>query len=268
MRRSVRILLAIALGLIVVSVAVFRVGLNLSWLDALYFAVTTVTTVGYGDINLMEASAGVKLFGVIIMLAGPAAIASAMALLVDQIVSRRIEQMLGQRQVRMKDHVIVCGLGKVGIRTVESLIDMGQPVVAVTSEEATQRVERARELGATIVSGDMRERGVLERAGVMNCASLIACTADDLANLEAALDARELRPELRVVIRMFNQSLAAKIQRTLGISTALSTSALAGPAFAAAALEPGAAAAKDAAVVATQPLDEGRSLELRMSSKH
>ncbi|MCP4250436.1 MAG: hypothetical protein GY778_25615, partial [bacterium] len=68
--------------------------------------------------------------------------------------------------------------------------------------------------------------------------AVIACTDDDLTNIEIALDAREVRPDIRVVLRLFDQSLASKIVNNFDIEAAFSASALAAPAFAAAAVDP------------------------------
>src|SRR4029077_4901893 len=78
----------------------------------------------------------------------------------------------------------------------------------------------------------------LERANVREARSIIVATDDDLVNLEVALNAREARPDIRVVLRVFDHSLAAKIRSGFGIKTTFSTSALAAPAFAMAAVDP------------------------------
>jgi Trk K+ transport system NAD-binding subunit len=67
---------------------------------------------------------------------------------------------------------------------------------------------------------------------------VIACTDDDLSNVEIALDARDIRPDIRVVLRLFDQRLATKIVNSFEIEAAFSASALAAPAFAAAAVDP------------------------------
>ena len=64
---------------------------------------------------------------------------------------------------------------------------------------------------------------------------MVCCTQDDLANLDIALDARELHPDIKVVLRMFDDTLASKVEKGFGIHTAFSMSALSAPAFAAAA---------------------------------
>ena len=86
-----------------------------------------------------------------------------------------------------------------------------------------------------VIIGDARQREVLRKAGVERASAVVCCTQDELANLDIALDAREMHPNIKVVLRMFDETLASKVEKGFGIHTAFSMSALAAPAFAAAA---------------------------------
>ena len=83
--------------------------------------------------------------------------------------------------------------------------------------------------------GDARKQDLLEKARVADASAIVVCTEHDLTNLDIALEARELNPEIKVVMRMFDGSLAERVRRGFSIHTAFSTSALAAPVFAAAA---------------------------------
>ncbi len=134
-----------------------------------------------------------------------------------------------------RNHVIVCGLGKLGYRVVCQLLDFGEEVVGV--EQAADRpfVSVLRQMNVPVIISDARQRDVLKQAGVEHALAVVACTQDDLTNLDIALDARELNQAVKVVMRMFDAELAKKIERGFGIHTAFSVSSLAAPAFAAAA---------------------------------
>jgi voltage-gated potassium channel len=134
-----------------------------------------------------------------------------------------------------RNHVIVCGLGKVGYRVVRQLMDFGEEIVAVERDADRPFVGILRQANVPVIIADARQREVLMQAGVQRASAIVACTQDDLTNLDIALDARELNPELKVVMRMFDAELAKKIEHGFGIHTAFSVSALAAPAFAAAA---------------------------------
>lgn len=133
------------------------------------------------------------------------------------------------------NHVIVCGTGKLGYRVVLQLLKFGQSVVAIEQDSTKPFVTLVRQYDVPVIFGDARQLDVLHRAGLERASAIVCCTQDDLTNLDIALDAREVNPEIKVVLRMFDADLAAKIERGFGIHTAFSASALAAPAFAAAA---------------------------------
>lgn len=134
-----------------------------------------------------------------------------------------------------RNHVVVCGMGKVGYRVALQLLHMQQELIGVERDPHGTFLERVRGEGVPVLLGDARNQDVLEAAGVPLASAVVACTEDDLTNLEIALEARELNPEVKVVMRMFDQRLAGRVRRGFGIHTAFSTSALAAPALAAAA---------------------------------
>lgn len=135
-----------------------------------------------------------------------------------------------------RDHIIVCGLGKVGYRVVGQLLATGNEVVGVERGQGSEFVELLRGQDVPIITGDARRMEVLQAAGLQHAHSVVCVINDDLTNLDIALTARQSRPDIRIVLRIFNDSLAEKLQSAFNIKTAFSTSALAAPTFAAAAL--------------------------------
>lgn len=238
MRRALVAVLGITGVVLVCGVVVYRFALDLTWIDAIYFVVTTSTTVGYGDFNLHDAPPALKLFGTLLMVAGVAGVGALFGIITDAVLGRRLQEYLGIGRRRMRDHVVLCGLGNVGFRVLEHLRRLGETVVIVERDEDCRFVPEARRVGATIIVGDMRLSAALERAGVPQAKALVAASDNDLANLEAALNARALNDHIRIVLRMFDQTLADKVRAGFGLETAFSTSALAAPAFATAAVDP------------------------------
>jgi len=137
------------------------------------------------------------------------------------------------------NHVVVCGVGRLGYRIVEQLLACGEEVVAVELDQENPFLERVRARRVPVILDDARHFEALREAGVPRARAIIPCTENDLANLEIALNARELKPGIKVVLRMFDPDLAKKVARGFGIHTAFSTSSLAAPAFAAAATQAG-----------------------------
>lgn len=151
------------------------------------------------------------------------------------------KQSRGQKwQVAMastyQNHVVVCGFGKVGYRVALELLKFGREVVAIDMNPDGRFVERAKEMGVTMLIADARRTRTLLDARVDKADVIIPCTEDELTNLDIALDARELKRDIKVVMRMFDPDLARRIEQGFGIHTAFSTSALSAPIFAAAAM--------------------------------
>jgi voltage-gated potassium channel len=135
-----------------------------------------------------------------------------------------------------KEHVIITGIGRLGYRIVQELLDAGEEVVGVEIDPQGEFVERVMGLKVPVIYGDATHPDVLRQAGVERANSLITCSQNDLTNLEIALVARELQPEIHIVLRMFDHDMGQKMARGFNIKTAFSTSALAAPAFARAAM--------------------------------
>jgi Trk K+ transport system NAD-binding subunit len=135
-----------------------------------------------------------------------------------------------------RDHVIVCGLGRVSLRVVTQLREAGYDAVVVEREWGTEFVERMLNRKVPVILGDAREIATLRQAGLPRARAIVACINDDLLNIEIALTARAARPDIRVVLRVFNETLDRNLERQFGDNSAFSASALAAPTFAAAAV--------------------------------
>jgi Trk K+ transport system NAD-binding subunit len=233
--RRMRWLVLVLALLTVLSSLIFARFAGLSAVDAVYFTVTVITTTGFGDINMRDESPALKLYANLLMLLGAAALAVLYALLTDAIVTARLARAGIGPARHIHDHVIVCGLGNIGFRIVDALVDMGVPVVAVEHNESVRAIAALRRRRVPILIGDSRSEEILRNARVGDAACLVAATSDDVANLEAALNARAMRPDLRVVLRLFDSDLAARVERSFGISVSRTVSGLSAPAFAAAA---------------------------------
>jgi Trk K+ transport system NAD-binding subunit len=231
---------AAGIGLLIAATAVvFHGALGLSWVDALYFTLTTASTTGYGDISLHDTAAWVKLYGSAFMLASAIALALLYALAADAVIGARILEALGLPRGRMRGHVVVIGLGNTGYRVVQHLLDAGVEVAASEVSERNRFVGVARRLGVPVLVTDGRHRDALNSLSIEGARAVVACTDDDLANLEASLLARELNPDALIVARLFDPELAERAQQQLGLDACHSVSALATPAFVAAALGEG-----------------------------
>ena len=234
--RRLRVLAAVLLTLCFSSVLIFARFDHLDWADAIYFTITVVTTTGFGDISLINAPAALQLYGVALMLAGTGTLTVMFALLTDAIVSARLARVQDPVPRHLSDHVVVCGLGNIGYRMVEQLVALDLPVVAAELDAANRFLPAVRHLGVPVLVGDIRLRDTLEALRVATARCLVVVTSSDIVNMETALSARGLSPDLRVVLRLFDTDLASRVERAFGIHISRSPSALAAPAFAAGAM--------------------------------
>ncbi|MCB9895225.1 MAG: TrkA family potassium uptake protein [Planctomycetes bacterium] len=132
----------------------------------------------------------------------------------------------------MNNHVVLFGLGKVGFRILQQLIALHELVVVIEKDPHCPSFAYAAKHGVAVRVGHGREEGILDDVNIKGAKSLICATDDDLANLELAMDARKVKKDLRVVLRMYDQELAEKIRDTMDIELAFSTAMLAAPTFA------------------------------------
>jgi len=201
--RSAALVFFGAIGLLVVLVSetiAAAVVLEQSVVDAFYGGVKTLVTV---DPN-PEVQDGPAWFKVTISMSMLIALLFAAAFtggLVERLIGRRLTGLVGRRAVPRSDHVVVVGLGQVGLRLATLLRHAGIPVVAIDDREQGENVGHARERGLPVVIGRGADPSLLERLSLHRAIALAAVTNDDLQNIEVTLAARALAPDLRFVLR-------------------------------------------------------------------
>ncbi len=152
------------------------------------------------------------------------------------VVNKKLRGEVWQRIVAStySDHIILCGMGHIGYRVAEQLIMLGKEFVVLAYD--SQFVSTIKEHGIPVLLGDARDELLLTEARVEKARTIIVATDNDLANLDIVITARERNPNIRTIVRLFDADLGRKIQKSLGIDMAFSTSTLTAPAVALAAL--------------------------------
>ena len=133
-----------------------------------------------------------------------------------------------------RKHVVVLGVGRVGVSVIKGLLGLREPVVAIEQSRESLHLDELRALNVPVIHGNGRLRTTLEAAQVARARSLVTVTDDDMANLDAALTAREMNPDIDVVLRMFDDTLAAKVAGAFTLP-AISPAQVSAPSFIAAA---------------------------------
>jgi hypothetical protein len=201
--KSAALLLWGALGLALVlllETAVLMAVLEQHVIDALYGSAKTLVTVDPAD-GVRTGPKSLKLFLTISMVAALVLEAAFTAGLVNRLVDRRLTGVLGRRAVPREGHIVVVGLGQLGLRLCMLLRACGIPLVAIDDRSGGENVGLARELKLPVVVGRGADPSVLRRLSLGRACALAAVTNDDLANLSIAMTARSINPDLRIVLR-------------------------------------------------------------------
>lgn len=204
-RQPARPLLAallILLSLLIVGTAGYRYLEGMSVLDSLYMTVTTITTVGFGEVKPLSPVGRVFTMGLIFGGVGLAAFVANMILtaivfgdLRGTLQVERRRQMLS----RMKNHTIVCGYGRVGRHVATELKREGMSLVIIDKDP--QRVKNAEQAGFLAIPGNAANESQLIAAGIQQARHLVAAVSSDAENVFIVLTARGLQPDLHIVAR-------------------------------------------------------------------
>ena len=236
--------LAAALTLIVISMLLLRFNYRhprMSWVDALYFTIETITTTGYGDFSFAHQETWLRLFSAGLMFGGATTIALLVAFIADVLLSRRFVFAAARPRVRhLRNHVIVVGLSALGMRVVTELVAAGYDVAVIEINENNRFLSAAQELDVPVIFGDATLVQTLQSARVDRARAVAVLTRDDMINIEAAIVLAELlgprvvpkinrRAEVSLVLRVYDRALGLAVAQRFGFENVRSTVALAAP---------------------------------------
>lgn len=135
------------------------------------------------------------------------------------------------------NHVVLIGLGHVGMRVARELYNLGEEVVVIEHNATPEKLSAIESYGFPIITADANKLATLRQAGVERARSAIVCTSNDVLNLQMALKMKDLNPKLRLVVRVFDAEFASSLQQHFAFEYSFSASSLAAPVIAAAAIE-------------------------------
>jgi voltage-gated potassium channel len=193
-------------------------GQQWSWFDSLYMAVTTIVTVGYGEVHDLSGHPWARLFATLFILVSFLVVAIFTASLTAAVLEGRLSNTLRRRKnmkavAALSGHQIVSGLGETGIAAVRELLATGQKFVAIDPDES--KVEHALHQAGDFphVVGDPTLEEVLDQAGIRRAAGLLVAGNDDRVNVFLVITARGINPDLRIVARAVDPQTATKLRR-------------------------------------------------------
>jgi len=235
--RSVALVtLALLATIFLATVTYIATNYDTSLVDALYFSVGMITGAGGQEQVAEMAPDSIKVFTAIMMLVGAGVIGICYALINDFILGSRLKQFWAAARVPTRQHFIICGLGSVGIRIAQQLHRQGCEVAIVERDANNRFLHAARSLGVPAIVEDASLSSTLRAANIHTATALLAVTSSDMVNLEIALCAKAIHPQLPIVVRNQDPQFSLAVQQVFDFDRVLCPNELAAPAFAAAAL--------------------------------
>jgi voltage-gated potassium channel len=224
-----------ALATVALAGSVGYVVLGFGVLDAVYQTVTTVTTVGFREVHPLS-TAG-KIFTIVLIVLGVGTALYTLGVIIETLLEGQLPEVFGRRRMErrisgMKDHVVVCGWGRVGKAIARDLVAMGAEALVVDNEPI-----RLEGVPHPVLLGDATDDEVLERAGVRRARAVVAALDTDAGNLFVTLSARTLRPELFIVARVRVEENEDKLRRA-GADRVVNPQSIGGARMAAFVLQP------------------------------
>jgi voltage-gated potassium channel len=192
----------------------FRAIERYSWLDAFYMTLLTITTIGYSDVHPLSSSG--KIFNSFLIIYGVSAMFFSVGVITQTVIELELHDLFGKRRrkraiMRLKDHYLVCGFGRVGRNAAFELQKAGAPFVVIDKND--DRVERAMLAGLMAVSADALSDDALREAGIVHARGLIAALATDAENVFVCLSARSMNSTMTIVTRASEENAEAKLRR-------------------------------------------------------
>jgi voltage-gated potassium channel len=175
---------------------------------------TTITTVGYGEIHKLSHRG--RIFNSFVIAFGVTAMFVAIGAMTQTVIELELSEFFGKRRMKrmidkLEKHYVVCGYGRVGRAAARELQQMGVPVVIV--DRNPEKIERATQAGLPAFAGDSTQDATLEAAGVRRAKGLVAALATDADNLFLILSAKSLNPKLKVASRVGDEGAGEKLAR-------------------------------------------------------
>jgi voltage-gated potassium channel len=209
-----------------------------------YWSIVTISTLGYGDIVPVTLAA--RVLTIVTLFVQIFLLAYLISMITTTVNEQSQRRALGTLGTDMKNHIVVLGYSDVGRAAVRELLIQDQSVAVVT--EAPEQVANVRSLAPEdrlfVTYGPSGDKEILQRVNIAEAHSVVVCTADDAANMIAALNVRALAPGARIVVSVSRPELRETL-RAAGVTYVASPSDMGGRLCAEAAFEPDVAIAME-----------------------
>lgn len=211
--RFIRIAVALVL-VVVLGTLGYELIEKWSWFDAVYMTFITISTVGFKEVH--ELSRGGQIFTIFVIIGGTGTMLYTATTFVEYLLEGRFGTILGRRRMReeigkLRDHIILCGYGKVGQEVAR--VFQSEDARFVVIESNPDMANKAIDDGCFCIEGDATSDEILRQAGITSARALVTALATDADNLYVTLSAKGLRPDLFIVSRVYNEASEIKLKR-------------------------------------------------------
>lgn len=186
----------------------YKILLDLSLVDALYMTVITISTVGYGEVALMDAEA--KIFSIFIIFISLGTVGYLFTSIVSSFLEGDLKDAWRRRRMesnidKLNNHYIICGAGETGSNAIKQFIKSKLPFIVIDTDE--EKIKHFVEDGIFAIHGDATQEDILKKARIKYAKGLISAFGKDADNVYTVLTAREMSENLFIVSRAIDKGL-------------------------------------------------------------
>ncbi len=199
---NLRIISLALIALILIGITGFHYIEGWTWFEGFYMVLTTITTIGYGELHPLSHIG--RLFNTFIIIAGVGLLLLLTGGAAQALLEFELQTVFGRRRMerdisRLSDHYIICGAGRVGRSVARELARKPEPFVMVDTDEA--KLHRYSDEGWLSQAGDATHEQVLRQVRIEHAKGLVAATTTDAINIYVILTARGMNPKLKIIAR-------------------------------------------------------------------
>lgn len=185
-----------------------------SWFDGLYMTIITLATIGYGETHALSPLG--RAFTLVLIGVGVVVFGYLVTTLTQGLIETEIASVFGRRKLfkdisQLKEHYVLCGAGRMGLRIISEMERKGVDFVIIERDEAV--AERLLTKGHLVLIGDATDEAVLKGAQIASAKALVAAASNDAENVYIVLTARGLNPKLHIVARAVELSAERQLIR-------------------------------------------------------
>jgi voltage-gated potassium channel len=211
-KHKFQIAISAIIGLLAFGTLGFKIMLGMGWFECFYFALITLTTIGYGEPPGMTEPA--RYFTSLLIILGVGTIGYALTAAAQAVVQFELISTFGKRKMfrdinKLNGHYIVCGSGRIGSGIVREIARRGYDFVVIEQDEAT--ADKLLSQGYLVLMGDSTSDDVLRGAGIERARGLVCAVSSDPDNLYITLTARDINKDLYIISRANEESAIKRL---------------------------------------------------------